>query len=208
MIKKDISRSLVLVYKKAAKDENMKFLEPEEMFKLLDYVKGSKIISEAMIYVALETGLRFGEIAALTKNSINIEANTLSVTQSYDRTSNSVGIPKTKTSIRTIAITKELAEYLDNFPSGDVLLFGDTPITDNAANKQLKRILTKLNASKIVTFHALRHTHASYLLSNDVSIQYVSERLGHANVNITLGVYAHFFDQSRKEEETKTLDLF
>lgn len=79
------------------------------------------------------------------------------------------------------------------------------PPTNNAVNKQLRRYLEK-NDSKIITFHGLRHTHASYLLSKDVAIQYVSERLGHADVNITLSVYTHLLDKKRSIETQKALD--
>ncbi|MEE8830343.1 MAG: tyrosine-type recombinase/integrase [Leuconostoc gelidum] len=56
-----------------------------------------------------------------------------------------------------------------------------------------------------MTFHELRHTHASFLLSKDIAIQYVSERLGHADVNITLSVYAHLLDKKRNIETSKAL---
>ena len=57
----------------------------------------------------------------------------------------------------------------------------DIPPTSNAANKQLRRDLDDIGATKIITFHGLRHTHASWLLAHDVDLHYVSERLGHSN---------------------------
>ena len=80
------------------------------------------------------------------------------------------------------------------------------PPTNNAVNKQLRRYLEKRN-SKLITFHGLRHTHASYLLSKDIAIQYVSERLGHADVNITLSTYAHLLEKKRTAETAKTLNV-
>ena len=44
-----------------------------------------------------------------------------------------------------------------------------------------------------ITFHALRHTHASQLIAQEVDIVTISKRLGHANPKITLAVYAHMF---------------
>lgn len=79
------------------------------------------------------------------------------------------------------------------------------PPTSNAVNKQLKRYLEQSD-SKVITFHGLRHTHASYLLSKDIAIQYVSERLGHADVNITLSTYAHLLEKKRNIETIKTLN--
>ncbi|MDN6967220.1 hypothetical protein FCS83_01305 [Oenococcus sp. UCMA 17063] len=59
---------------------------------------------------------------------------------------------------------------------------------------------------KQVTFHALRHSHASLLLADDVSIQYVSERLGHANIAITETVYVHLLENKRASEERKAME--
>lgn len=79
------------------------------------------------------------------------------------------------------------------------------PPTNNACNKKLAKLLG--DNSKTVTFHALRHTHASYLLANDIALQYVSERLGHSGVNITLRTYAHLLDDKRTSERDKTISL-
>lgn len=78
------------------------------------------------------------------------------------------------------------------------------PISNNGVNKQLRAYLAMDNSTPI-SFHGLRHTHASYLLSKDIAIQYVSERLGHADVNITLRVYAHLLDKKRDQEAKETL---
>ncbi|KZD14386.1 Phage integrase [Oenococcus oeni] len=53
----------------------------------------------------------------------------------------------------------------------------------------------------------MRHSHASYLLSKGVSIQYVSERLGHSNVGITENAYSHLLKTLRENEEKKITDL-
>jgi integrase len=53
-----------------------------------------------------------------------------------------------------------------------------------------------------VTFHALRHTHASQLIARGVDISTISKRLGHASPNITLGVYTHLF----REDDRKASD--
>jgi hypothetical protein len=55
------------------------------------------------------------------------------------------------------------------------------------------RIVELMRKSGIegVSLHSLRHTHASELLSNGVPIPTVAKRLGHANANVTLSIYAH-----------------
>ena len=63
-----------------------------------------------------------------------------------------------------------------------------------------------------VTFHALRHTHASMLIDAGVDVVRISRRLGHASPNITLQVYAHLFQKhdstSRRPPSTRPLPLW
>ena len=80
-------------------------------------------------------------------------------------------------------------------------------IGSNGINKDMRAVAKQLDI-KSVTYHALRHTHASMLLANGVSMQYVSERLGHANLAITEKVYSHLLNDKRQEEETKAMAIF
>ena len=48
--------------------------------------------------------------------------------------------------------------------------------------------------------HSIRHTHCSYLLHNDVSIYYISKRLGHKNIKTTMDVYSHLLDEVEQKE--------
>ena len=56
--------------------------------------------------------------------------------------------------------------------------------------------------------HGLRHTHASILLYKKASINYVSERLGHNDIQTTLNKYAHITKGLRIEDETTVTDTF
>ena len=66
----------------------------------------------------------------------------------------------------------------------------------------LRKFLLENNAGNY-TLHALRHTHASLLLGNGFTIQYVSKRLGHANIEITWRVYSHLLEELKSEEDNK-----
>jgi integrase len=65
------------------------------------------------------------------------------------------------------------------------------PLDADSLTKAFGRLVA---ASKVapITFHGLRHTHISHLLIDGVHVKVVSERAGHANVSITLGVYAAY----------------
>jgi integrase len=59
-----------------------------------------------------------------------------------------------------------------------------------------------------ITPYALRHTHTSYLLSKSILIEYISKRLGHANIAITLEVYSHLLDEHKKKQGQRVRELF
>ncbi len=64
------------------------------------------------------------------------------------------------------------------------------PVRPRNVSKEFTRIVERAGARK-VSFHSLRHTHASQLLKDGVHVKVVSERLGHSSISITLDIYAH-----------------
>ena len=57
------------------------------------------------------------------------------------------------------------------------------------------------------TLHSIRHTHCSYLLHNDVSIYYISKRLGHKNIKTTMDVYSHLLNEVEQKEREKAVNV-
>lgn len=80
-------------------------------------------------------------------------------------------------------------------------------ISNTAANKIIRNILSELGINPI-TMHGLRHTHASVLLYKKVSVYYVSERLGHSDIETTLREYTHVIKELREEDELGTINVF
>lgn len=80
-------------------------------------------------------------------------------------------------------------------------------VSDNGANKVLESALKspEVNSKNIITFHGLRHTHASILISQGVGVDYIAERLGHADTSITLRVYVHLLKDKRDKDNQKAL---
>ncbi|NJH82556.1 tyrosine-type recombinase/integrase, partial [Staphylococcus hyicus] len=60
---------------------------------------------------------------------------------------------------------------------------------------------------KSITPYALRHTHTSYLLSKGIPIEYISKRLGHNNISITLDTHSHKVDEHKKEQGQPVREL-
>ena len=73
-------------------------------------------------------------------------------------------------------------------------------LSHNAISKVFRKAKGKFEIDNEVTTYSLRHTHASYLLSKGIPIEYISKRLGHSNIGITLDVYTHLLDEHKKNK--------
>lgn len=87
--------------------------------------------------------------------------------------------------------TRAVKKYKDSFEDKRE----KDPTTDEHDYMQLSQI----------TFHGLRHTHATLLLANKENVKVVSERLGHKGINMTLNTYTHVLDEMRVKS-AETLD--
>lgn len=153
--------------------------------------------------------VRRGELLALRWSDIDLKASTLTFNQSLERIKGKIEFkaPKTRTSRRTISLpaitveareryTTQLEERLKLGLGRDprALVFSRPdghPMDADTLSKSFRRLIATAKVTPI-TFHGLRHTHISHLLMEGVHVKVVSERAGHANVNITLGVYAAY----------------
>lgn len=207
------------------KPKEMKYLDAADTSTLMQALEDDvnlAHITKLMALIALQTGCRFSEVAGLTWDNFSYRFKTLRITQAWDTLSNR-GFTNTKNeqSKRLISITSELAEILHNYqklqtirlqvleienPNHLICLnqYGTVP-SSTGANKTLHTVLKRLGC-KDITFHGLRHTHASYLIYKGVSIYYISSRLGHANYSTTIRVYSHMLKEMEKVETSKALD--
>ena len=165
----------------------------------------------SIIFMALRTGMRRGEIAGLQWDCIDFTAGTITIKQQakYDGTLKNVvlGKTKTETSNRVIPLEKTLAEVLKSHKAKQAqekLLAGEayqnnkmvfaepdgSIIVPTNISQRFKKI-TKIAEIPQFTFHDLRHTFASIAISRGLSIKTVSTMLGHAKINMTLDTYGH-----------------
>jgi integrase len=108
---------------------------------------------------------------------------------------NVVSQPKTKSSRRTIKLSELAIGALGQHPRTAELVFctaSGKPINpSNLRNRSWKRLLERANLPSKTRLHDIRHSTATLLLSRGVPVKVVSEMLGHADVSITLSIYAH-----------------
>lgn len=201
---------------KDGKDKELKFLEDEQMRGLILEIENKDILSRSasdmMILSALQTGARYSELSGLKWEDLS--DGSISIDKAWDQKEQDDTTTKTKSSVRVIDVPpkliNELREWKEQLDPTDYIFTPEgrtTPLSSTAVNKQLKRLLEQINSPKMITFHGLRHTHASWLLSNNVNIQYVSERLGHSSVTVTLEIYAHLLEKHRNSESIKSVNL-
>jgi integrase len=186
----------------------IKILGKDEIGTLLKAASGTWHYLPAL--VAVTTGLRRGELLGLRWSDLDLKAGMLTVNQSMERIKGEIAFkaPKTKTSRRSItlpAVTiQALHEHrldqagarlklgLGRDPRGLVFTRADgQPLDPDSLSKAFGRLVATADVTPI-TLHGLRHTHISHLLMDGVHVKVVSERAGHANVNITLSVYAAY----------------
>lgn len=85
-------------------------------------------------------------------------------------------------------------------------IFGSLITYNSMVNYYLTKACKKANVPRI-TFHGLRHTHASYLIAQGVSIQSVANRLGHADTTTTQQTYIHLLKKLEMQDNKKIREL-
>ncbi len=193
-----------------------------EVAEVLAALKGHSIFPLAAL--ALATGARRGELAALTWSDIDLDAATVRIEKSLEQTVGRLAVKGTKTraGCRTISLPefavmalrdhrRETLELRVKVGAGALPanhpIFGDLDgnwpspqrITGRWRDALAIRGLPK------VTFHSLRHCHASALIAAGVDVVAVSRRLGHASPALTLNVYSHLF-VSKDSEAAAAID--
>ncbi len=155
------------------------------------------------------TGLRCGELLALTPADFNLREGTLTVHYSYQRINGRdvMTPPKTPKSRRTIYLPRFLADltalYIFSMKLGKQdRLF---PHTKYYLQYAMKTGCARTGVRRI-RIHDLRHSHASLLIELGFSPLLISERLGHEKVETTLNIYSHLYP-SKQRELAKVLDL-
>ncbi len=179
--------------------------------------------------LALFSGLRRGELIALTWDDIDFDNKVISVTKStgYTGKETITKAPKNKSSVRDIKIPGPVLDLVKRYKKEQQelrLSLGDQWQGDNYIfiqwnGKQMnlstpthafKDIINKYNATvedlsqKLpdIPLHGLRHTSATLLISENMDIRTVSARLGHAQTSTTMNIYAH----SLKKLDEKAAD--
>lgn len=148
-----------------------------------------------MVIVAALTGMRYGEIAALSWEQINLTRNKLQIDRTLSKGEGSAYrvkmSPKTEAGNRTIPLAPEVVEVLDARRRASDLIFPsrvNRPILGGSAAAPVRKAAQKLNVAQ--GFHSSRHYWASLMISRNVPLPTVSYLLGHSSPRVTMEEYA------------------
>lgn len=166
----------------------------------------------ALFMTLYYSGMRKGELLALTWGDIDFDSNTINIDKTvYNRI---VTKPKTTSSIRKIMMPKHVMRLLAQLkanaqPKMTYVVFGE--FLDHISTTTLDRKYAEyVKAAKVkkIRLHDFRHSHASYLINRNTIPSVVAKRLGHKDVGTTLNIYSHLYPSTEKEAVLKMEDDF
>lgn len=198
--------------------KEMDIYEPSEWKIINVKLKELNIVYFTFISILYYTGMRLGEVRALTPADIDMKSKKIRINKTLSDVKKKdngeswiVTSPKTKNSVRTILIPDKLHKILEDYfkyydtlyvKSDTTFLFGvDRPLQAKVIREKFHKAADEANIRRI-RIHDLRHSHASVLINNGALDKAVADRLGNT-VNEVRKTYSHLFT----ETEEKLVDI-
>lgn len=206
--------------RKATKE--VEALSTEENQKLSKYLLKSNLSQEKyknIILLELYTGMRIGEILALTKDDINLKEQIVYVrkTITVDRDGDLTVKKGTKTysGKRDIPfpsfLVSHLEEQFENYEDNKnklLFTFEGRIIKASTINTVLKRICKQLGLPNTISNHTLRHTYGTRCIESGMSPIVVQKLMGHKDIRVTLNTYTSVLNQYKLEELNKVAQYY
>ena len=202
----------------------IKYYDDIQCKQLLEALENEEIKFQTIITLTLFTGMRRGEVLGLEWSDIDFDNGFVHITKASQYTSEKgifVKNPKTQSSIREVGIPDIVINMLKKYKTwyeaekekcGNLWInsnrlfvtWNGSPMHPDTVTDWFRSFIEKNNLPKI-TFHGLRHTNATLLISKNVDVAVVASRLGHAQITTTLNFYVHPV-QSHNKEAGKVLE--
>ena len=185
-----------------AKAEEMDYWTYDEYIDFREGVK-DKPLSYICFEVLYWTGMREGELLALSPTDIDFDNKLISINRTYQRIGGKdvFTSPKTRKSKRKIPIPDFLCQELSDYIQSRYMLDADErlfPVTKSNLSHEMIRGCKNTGVKKI-RIHDIRHSHASLLINQGCDALMLADRLGHEKVSTTLNTYSHLFPHKQQE---------
>ena len=223
MIQYNPARNKLIKRKTSKKKKKKIALEEEEIYSLSkELIKNeTDNVADFAILLAITTGMRFGELAALEWDDVDYDNKFVNVNKNlqYNKITREpvIQTPKTEAGERKIPIGDDVIKILSNVTRNEAkspefknLIFirkSGLPLTDKACNERLEDVCKKVGITK-VTMHDLRHTFATRCVESELDLPSVQKILGHSKLSMTLDVYTHISEKKKKNEMEKLNSIF
>lgn len=194
----------------------IRVLGAEDVDQLLEAAAPTSLY--ALLYLALSTGARQGELLALRWEDVDLERGTMHIARTIQRSPGqgvSYRPPKTHRSSRAVSLSPEVVALLREHRRAQAehrlkmgpayknrgLIFASStgaPMDAGNLRRTFARLVRDVGLPHL-RFHDLRHTAATLMLRAGVHPKVVSERLGHATVSVTLDTYSHVLPDLQRD---------
>lgn len=208
----DLPKNPCYAYKKMGKTnaQEMLFWTKEEYMRFSEAIK-DKPMSYYAFQILYWTGIRCGELLALTRGDFDMDKQTLRINKTYQIVNGEemVTSPKTEKSNRTIELPKFLCDEIEDYFESIYKLDDATrifPVSKYYLHHEMKRGAAKAGVKRI-RIHDLRHSSCALLINLGYSPVQIAERLGHESATITER-YSHLYPSVQKEMANKLNDVF
>ncbi len=208
------------------KRHKYKLLSEEEIKQMLQYLDEEQLKYRMIVLLAIDSGLRLGELMALKWSDIDMKNNILNVTKS-NQALGGKGVftksPKNESSVRNLVLSASIMELLKKYSlwqkeqkfmlankwHDENWLFTkwDGQAMYPTTPSQWFRKFLKRKGLPHMPFHALRHLSATLLISLGIPLKNVSNRLGHADIRTTANIYSEAL-QSVDEKAANKMDQY
>lgn len=203
------------IYKPQTTSKEFEVLTLSEETKLIEFLKKNCSNASIGTMIALQTGMRIGEVCALRWKDVDLENDVIHIRHTVSRVNDENKIqktklildtPKTNSSRRDVPICQELKKVLldasEHKKSEFVVSNSPKFISTRTFDYQYRKLLEN-NDFKVVNFHSLRHTFATRCAKSGIDAKTLSKLLGHSNANTTLNIYVHPSLEIMKEQIDK-----
>ena len=188
--------------KSKQKHEKVRALTKDEQKKLMSVLVNEDINYSRQMLLSLLTGMRMGEINALSVNDVNFNFNVITVKRTISRGSKGEAVisdtTKTSAGTRKLPMTSDVRKILldcvGDKKGGYIFTHNSRLVTTSQVNSQYMRVIKKYDIidSSVdgkVDLHSLRHTYGTRCIEGGMSFKALQELMGHTDIKVTMNTY-------------------